>query len=85
MRKTRVGGGGSGDDSGGQTETIADETVEVPEDGYKYWTFELNSNASLEYEFTVRSSPNIDLIVMEETGRDGLKTQNGIETSWLPD
>ncbi|WP_135822434.1 hypothetical protein [Halostella litorea] len=49
-----------------QTNTLVDDTVDVSEDEYRYWTFTLNQEATLSYEFTVRNGPNVDVILTDQ-------------------
>ena len=78
-------GGNAGDNGGGgggSTETIASQTVEVPEDDFYVWTFRLNQSARLEYNFTVRSGPEIDFMTIERSELQHFR--NGERFSYLP-
>lgn len=48
---------------GDASETLADETVEVPEDTYQAYTATFENSATLAYDAIVRTGPAIDIIV----------------------
>ncbi len=58
----------SSDGSGGGStrEQVIDSREEINEDGYQYFSFDLNRQATFEYEFTVRSGPEIDVFLMDD-------------------
>lgn len=45
------------------SDTLADETVEVPEDSYQAYTATFENSATLAYDAIVRTGPAIDIIV----------------------
>jgi len=59
-----------GDDQGEPVspdgEEITEKSVEIEEDQYHYSEFDLNRTATVEYRFTVRSGPDIDVFVTNE-------------------
>lgn len=68
-------------DDGGQNaageperEQMLDRTVEINEDDFDGWTFSLNRDATLEYEWTVRSGPEIEIFVMEDSEYSHLRS-----------
>lgn len=57
----------AGCSGGGSREQIIDNRAEINEDGYKYWSFSLEDSATIEYEFTVRSGPEMEVFVLEDS------------------
>lgn len=70
--------GGSSDDSGSSSsntqesrrEEVVDDRRNVPEDEYYRWRFDVNRAATLEYQFTVREGPEVDVFVATEAEFD---------------
>ena len=56
--------GGNGGNGGSSWETVADDTRQVPEDNYYAKAFELNRNATVQVDATVRQGPAIDIVTM---------------------
>jgi len=55
---------GDNDEQENQREEIVDSRRSIREDEYYSYQFDLNRQADLEYEFTVRDGPEIDVAVM---------------------
>lgn len=54
--------------SGGESrEQVIDNRAEINEDEYKYWSFSLDESATVEYEFTVRNGPEMDVFILEDS------------------
>lgn len=61
------GDGDAGGDSGGSassTETLIDDRRNIPEDDAYTQGFELNRRGTLQYSYTVRTGPEIDVFVV---------------------
>lgn len=56
------GGDSSGDSGGSTSQTIVEDNDTVTEGSYRYYTFTLNRQATLDLRLTVRSGPAIDAI-----------------------
>lgn len=72
-------GGSDGSSNGGsttQTRQLVDDRREVSEDEYYRWSFDLNSQATLEYSFTVRDGPDIDVFVLDDQEMDEFQGGN---------
>lgn len=48
-------------------EELVNRRVTINEDDYESWTFSLNRDSTLEYEWTVRDGPEVELFVMEQS------------------
>lgn len=57
----------SGCSGSGSREQVVDNRAEINEDEYKYWSFSLDESATVEYEFTVRNGPDMDVFVLKES------------------
>lgn len=62
------------------TETLADSTERLHEDEYRYYGFTFDGDGSVEYEFTVRSGPEIDVFVTNEEEFDHYENQERFRT-----
>lgn len=65
--------------SGGSSKGLVDNTIELGEDDYKYWTFELGSKTTLSYEFLVRNGPKIDMILLTDSEFNQYQAGNRFE------
>lgn len=57
----------AGCSGGSSREQVIDNRAKINEDEYKYWSFSLDENATVEYEFTVRNGPEMEIFVLKES------------------
>lgn len=67
-----------GDNSGGGNswENIIDSRKQVEEDGYYSWSWNPEQTVDLDWEFTVRSGPEVEIFLMESTEFDEYQAGN---------
>jgi hypothetical protein len=65
-------------DGGGGTnrERIVNNREEVAEDEYIRFSFDLNREATLDYEFVVRNGPDIEIFIMDDAEFDEFQAGN---------
>lgn len=71
---------GDGGGGGSNRQQIIDSREEVAEDEYQYFTFDLNRQATLEYEFYVRNGPEVEVFVMDDQEFDEYQGRNRFRT-----